>query len=104
MIQCPHCAEIRNFNSSASFRVHKSRYHRGLEYKKPIKAEKINVKDNAVITDDKITPSDNKNIQNRIEKQQEPPENDTETEQAEEEGDGIPRYLWHTRRPRWRDL
>lgn len=34
MIQCPYCD--RTFSSNGSYRVHKHRFHRGLEYKRPI--------------------------------------------------------------------
>ncbi len=34
MIECPYCD--RTFGSDGSYRVHKYRFHRGLEYKQPI--------------------------------------------------------------------
>jgi len=34
MIECPYCE--RPFSSDGSYRVHKHRYHAGLEYRRPI--------------------------------------------------------------------
>ena len=34
MIQCPYCE--RSLSSDGSYRVHKHRFHKGLEYKQPI--------------------------------------------------------------------
>lgn len=37
VFRCPYCNETHTFSSGTSYRVHKCRYHKGLEYKKPIK-------------------------------------------------------------------
>ena len=39
MIQCPYCD--RTFGSYGSYRVHKYRFHRGLEYKQPTTTQEV---------------------------------------------------------------
>lgn len=67
MIQCPYCK--RSFGSEGSYRVHKHRFHKGMEYKQPVFTHEVvqqptpepveaeeGIEESDVITEDIYTP------------------------------------------------